>query len=108
MLLNNAGCAGIVIVTSPRELYVLSGQEGVLRCQDRTTTPYTYVSNARWYRQYTNGSNTSIDASGSIFSYKHTLTFYPILRENEGNYFCCTSDTICSNTVPVRISGEFS
>jgi len=99
------GCTATVIVASPRELYVLPGQEGVLRCQDRTTSRYTYISNARWYRKYLNGSNTSIGTSDSIYSYKHTLTFYPIAKQNEGNYFCCTPNIICSNTVPVRISG---
>ena len=94
-------------MASPRELYVLNGQEGVLRCQNRTTSPYTYVSNARWFLQYANGSNISFDTSDSVYVYKHTVTFFTMSTENEGKYFCCTASLTCSNIAHVRISGKF-
>ena len=86
---------------------MLEEQEGVLRCQDRTTSPYRYVSNARWYHEYADGSNDSLGISDSVHTYRHTLTFYPISSENEGKYFCCTPNLNCSNRAHVRISGKF-
>lgn len=93
-------------MASPTELNVLRGQQGVLRCQDRTTNPYRYVSNARWYREYGNGSNISLSTSNSVHVYRHTLTFYPITTGDEGYYYCCASSWICSNIGHVRISGK--
>lgn len=97
-------------MTFPHRLYVLEGDQGTVRCQNRSLdeqTFYAYISNAIWWRRHINGTNTRIGISGSVYSRGHTLNFSPISTENQGSYFCCLPDeSVCSNTSVVRKSSK--
>ena len=84
----------------PHQLYVLEGGRGTVRCQNRSTDEqifYSYVSNAIWWRNYTNGTITRIRTFGSVYASGHTLNFNPMLSESQGNYYCCLPDeSTCS------------
>ena len=99
----------------PHQLYVLEGDRGTIRCQNRSTdgqTFYTYVSNAVWWRHNSNGTLTKIRRSGSIYSSAHALHFNPISSENQGNYFCCMPDhndeSECSSISVVIQSSKYN
>ena len=96
------------IVSSPRELYILEGDRGTIRCQNRSVDEQTSnVYNAIWLRLDADGTNTSIATLNSVYSSSHTLTFNPFLTENQGNYYCCLPDqSSCSNVSIVRQSSK--
>ncbi|XP_065913356.1 transmembrane and immunoglobulin domain-containing protein 1-like [Dysidea avara] len=99
-LTKDKGCAGIKIISSPQQLYVLDGHQGTVRCQNRSDSGehfYSYITDAVWYRYYDNGSNFTISAgSGTVYSRGYTLIFNPLLGEDQGHYFCCTQSVQCS------------
>ena len=95
------GCSYAKIVSLPRQLYVLEGESGTIRCQNRSMDEqafYSYVSNAIWWHRDTDGTITRIGSYGSVYSSSHTLNFNPISSENQGKYYCCLPDqSTCSN-----------
>ena len=103
------GCYGITI-PSPQHLYILEGSKGTVRCQNRSDDGqhfYAYYTNAVWFRHYDNGSNITIGSTGSVYSMEHTLNFDPLLPEDQGKYFCCLPNGLCSATMTtVTISSK--
>jgi len=99
------------IVSLPHQLYVLEGERGTIRCQNRSSDGmfYSYISNVVWWHIDPNGSNISITASNSrsVYSVAHTLNFNPISIKNEGLYYCCLQDgSACSDASNVKKSSK--
>ena len=110
--MHTTGCSYANIVSLPRELYVLEGDRGTIRCQNRSVdkqTFYSNVYNSIWWHHDIDGTITRIGKSGSVYSSRHTLNFNPMLRENQGNYYCCLPDqSSCSDISVVRQSSKLS
>ena len=103
-----------MIVSLPHDLYVLEGNRGTVRCQNRSADErifYSYITNAVWYRDYGNGTHEQIGSSGPVHSNRHQLKFIPTVRKvDEGVYYCCTPNGPCGNSstrnTVIRISSE--
>ena len=98
------------IVSLPHQLYVPEGDRGTVRCNNRSTDEqifYSYVSNAVWWRNYTNGTITRIGTYGSVYTSGHTLNFDPMSSESQGHYYCCLSnESTCSKMSTVTQSSK--
>ena len=98
------------IVSFPRQLYVLEGDNDTVGCQNRSMDEqifYSYVSNAIWWRHDTDGTIIRITTFGSVYSFGHKLYFNPFSSENQGIYYCCLPDeSACSNISIVRRSSK--
>ncbi|XP_065913081.1 uncharacterized protein [Dysidea avara] len=98
-------CSGIT-VPLPRQLYILERSKGTVRCQNRSDDGqlfHSYITNAVWYRRFENGTNITVGSTGSVYSMEHTLNFDPLLPEDQGEYFCCTPNGLCSITMTTVI-----
>ena len=101
------------VVSWPTTRYVHEGEEGILRCQNRSENEsvfYNYISNALWYRQFPNGTTTRpFGTSGPIHVESHTLVFHPSVRkeDEEGNYYCCKPGGSCSGRSTVFIASTY-
>ena len=108
------GNVAAIIVSLPHENYVLEGNRGIVRCQNRSNDErifYSYVTNAVWYRDYGNGTRRQVSSSGPVYSRRHLLYFDPTVRKvDEGIYYCCIPNGPCGNSskrnTVVRISSE--
>ena len=100
------GCAGSIIISAPRQLYVLEGNRGIVRCQNRSDNGnhfYSYISNAVWYRYHDNGSNMTVIGSDTVYSTGYTLSFNSISEEDQGRYFCCVLNGQCSKVLTIAM-----
>jgi len=101
------GCTGSKITSSPQQLYVQDGDQGIVRCQNRSDDGehfYSYIYDAIWYRKYENGSNVTISmGTGTVHSRGYTLKFNPLLAEDQGHYFCCAQSGQCSEALTTAI-----
>ncbi|XP_065913104.1 netrin receptor DCC-like isoform X3 [Dysidea avara] len=90
------------IVSLPHQRYVLEGNQGSVRCQNRSddgTTFYSYITNAIWYRDYRNGTIVQIGDSGPVYADKHTLIISSMTGADQGLYYCCVSaGALCGNS----------
>jgi len=108
------------LVTFPPILYVYEDDNSVVmvKCYNGTDnhTYYNPISDARWYRQFPDGSRyqiTAIKPPAIVFVQKYVLTFYPkVRRTDQGQYFCCLpggrnpGENGCSELVNVSIAGK--
>ena len=90
-------------MSAPQQLFVLDGDQGTVRCQNRSENGdhfYSNVYDAVWYRHYNNGSNVTIGTSSRrVYSRGYTLNFNSILPLDEGHYFCCAMNGQCSEAL---------
>ena len=97
------------IVSLPRVKYILDGDQGSLRCQNRSEDElvfYNYIWDANWYRLLPNKSILQYEESGPIHVISYALFFDPPLRpENEGEYYCCQPNGPCSGSSNVARAG---
>ena len=95
-----------IIVSLPQKYYVLQGNRGTIRCQNRSDDGgsfYSYIINAEWYRDYGNGTQKRIGSSGPVYSRIHQLHFVPTVRKiDEGFYYCCVPNGPCGNSTTSR------
>ena len=100
------GNVAAIIVSLPHESYVLQGNRGTIRCQNRSADErvfYSYITNAVWYRDYENGTEKRIGTSGSVYSSRHLLNFIPTVKKvDEGVYYCCVPNGPCGNSITSR------
>ena len=67
------------IVSYPPTRYVYEGNEGRLRCHNRSddeTVFYNYISDALWYRLFPNGTLHELGANGPVFVQSYSLLFH--------------------------------
>lgn len=104
-----------MIVSLPHESYVLEGNRGYIRCQNRSDDEklfYSYISNALWYRDHGNGTHEKIGSSltGPVYSIRHVLIIPSVRKVDEGVYYCCITNGPCGNSSKrnsiIRISSE--
>ena len=99
------------IVSYPPARYVLERNEGRLRCQNQSedeTEFYNYVSDAKWYRLFPNGTVHELGASGPVHVKAYNLYFCPFVRpEDQGIYYCCKPGGSCSGNSSVTIAGTY-
>ena len=99
------------MVSLPHTKYVLEGEYGILRCQNRSengSVPYNYIDNAQWYRLFPNGTIYQFGNSGPVNVKTYHLNFQPFVRpEDQGMYYCCKPNGSCSEKSTVTIAGMF-
>ena len=90
------------IVSLPHRWYVLEGNQGTVRCQNRSndgTNFCSYITNTIWYRDYQNGTITRIGNSGPVYADKHTLIISSMTDADQGLYYWCTpAGLLCGNS----------
>ena len=88
--------------------YVVKGDDTTLKCRDYDDNGQFrgFISNAHWYRTYSNGSSYVIGSSGQVAAYSYTLIFKKIKEADQGNYTCCTPQKDCSKPTFVAIAGK--
>ena len=108
-------CLGIVTgktVSLPNTRYVFEGQEGILRCQNRSENDsvfYNNINDAQWYRLFPNSTTHQFGTSGPVFIQRHGLYFHPFVRpEDQGMYYCCKPNGSCSESSNVTIAGQYT
>ena len=96
-------------MSEPPVRYVFEGGRATLKCHNTNKDGefQHYITNALWYRYFTNGSRPSlIGNNGPVFVYKYSLIFKPSVREvDQGNYYCCAPGGECSAPSLVAIAG---
>ena len=105
-------CLGVVfgkVVSLPQTKYVLEGDYGILRCQNRSENGsmfYNYIDNAQWYRIFPNGTTHQFGNNGPVHVQTYGLYFQPFVRpEDQGMYYCCKPNGSCSENSTVAIAG---
>jgi len=99
------------VVSFPHTRYVLEGEQGSLRCQNRSENEnvfYDNIDNALWYRQFPNGTTHQFGTTGPIYVRSQGLFFYPSVRQqDQGIYYCCKPGGSCSGYSTVAIAGTY-
>jgi len=98
-------------VSLPHVQYVLDGEQGSLRCQNRSEDEsmfHNFIWDANWYRLLPNGSIYQFDESGPIHVISYALFFDPTVRpQDQGQYYCCQPNGLCSSYSNVTRAGRF-
>ena len=99
------------VISLPHTKYVLEGDYGILRCQNRSENGsefYDYIDNAQWYRILPNGTTHQFGNSGPVHVQTYGLYFQPFVRpEDQGMYYCCKPNGSCSENSTVTIAGIY-
>ena len=99
------------VVSEPPARYVLQGvgYPVTLKCQYYKDGVFQYfISNALWFRNFTNGSSNPIGDTGPVSAYLQSLIFHSGVREvDQGNYSCCAPGGGCSELSLVAIAGRY-
>ena len=97
------------MVSLPPTRYVLEGNRGILRCQNRSengTVFYNYIGDAQWYRVFPNDTIHQFGNTGPVRVQSYSLNFQPFVRpEDQGVYYCCKPNGSCSENSTVTIAG---
>jgi len=95
-------------VCGPPTHFVVRGDDTSLKCRNYSNGESKgFISNALWYRTYSNGTSHLIRGTGQVTAFSYTLIIYKMTEADQGNYSCCTPRKDCSKPTFVAIAGKY-